>query len=480
MYRYLVVLLAALGIPAIQYAKVFPKEGAVLNYTWVGFSADALNGGSNVKFEVAIGYYNSPDSFNRNIMVTANSKNGMQALRLPAFGSQYTWRVLLTNPQGGLQAGSLMHFSTGFIPMVDTNHVRLHVTTADKLRKDGFLFLDFNKVLYDINGVPLWYLKPFNGAEFDRMVVRDLKLTPQHTISLIMNDVPYEIDYDCNVLWKAPNNGKISGDSLEYYHHEFTRLNNGNYMALGGENKLWTPSTPVDPATPVGTKKIAFGTVIEYNRAGEVVWSWKSSPFYEHTNIKYERTHGSEYDIHQNAFCFDEKNRALYVSFKNIDQVVKVNYPAGTIANTYSRPLFCLAHNCRKSPKGYMMIFNNNSCADNPIPKLTFFSEPASGKGPGKKIWEFDCPVLATNMHKDMKPKITNGGSLAELSDNSVFASNCSPYADIFIVTRSKKITWYAVPQQWDVEGHRWFVLPQYRASFVERASELEKVIFNR
>ncbi len=477
MYRYLVTLIAILCIPAVHYARVFPAEGAVLNYVLVGFSADVPKNGASFKFEVAKGYYNNLDSFRRNIVAAGAGRNGRAVLRLPAFGMQYTWRIVGADKQAVVH---LQHFSTDAISMVDTNHVRLHVTTKDKLRKDGYLFLDFNKILYDINGAPLWYLRPFAGAEFDRMVVRDLKLTPQHTITLIMNDVPYEIDYDCNVLWKGPDNGKVSGDSIEYYHHEFTRLNSGRYMVLGSEKRVWAPATPVDPATPVTDKKITFGTVIEYDKAGNVTWSWKSSTFYQHANIPYERPAGSEFDIHENAFCFDERQKAVYVSFKNIDQVVKVNYPAGTIANTFTRPLFCLQHNCRKSAKGYMMIYDNNSCAEEPIPKLTLFSEPASGKGPGKKIWSFDCPILATNIHKGMKPKITNGGSICELSDNSIFASNCAPYADIFIVTRAKKITWYAAPQQWDEKEQRWFALPQYRASFIERSGELEKVIFNR
>lgn len=95
-----------------------------------------------------------------------------------------------------------------------------------------------------MNGKPVWYL-PAQLAENNN--VRDIKLTRHGTITYVIDELGvYETNYNGNIVWQGPNNGVVSKDRLEHYHHEFTRLNNGDYMALAQNFQYWKKSTSGD------------------------------------------------------------------------------------------------------------------------------------------------------------------------------------------------------------------------------------------
>ena len=447
---------------------VIPAEGSALHYILVGFSDPAAKG--KCTFEIADGLFEGAD-FDKNIVVKLSSNTNKVVGRVPGFGRQYSWRVKSSQP-GGYQS-RIYHFRTDALPCVDTTLFRLRIDRSNKKYSGCYLFLDFNKVLFDMNGVPVWHLPDIDGITYENAMVRDLKLTSAGTITLLLNNFPYEIAYDGRVLWKAPKNGVVSGYSMEHFHHELTRLSNGHYMTMGNENLPWEPATP----QPGSGKKVSFGTLIEYDKSGKVVWSWKSAPYHQASNFTMRE--GADYDTHQNAFWFDEKRKYIYTSFKNIDRILKIKYPSGKLEASYTGP-FCDQHNCRVSSTGLLYMFNNNSCTLDRIPTAVFLKEPARPGGPLKTVWEYRNKLNITSVKLGEVPRITNGGSVTELRDGSILISNCSPYADISIVDRNKNIIWCALPEHWHEGQKIWVECPQYRVSLIEDKASLEKAIWNK
>ncbi len=518
-------LLLLLFIPYPLISQVFPKEDSKLNYRLIGFSFLQMNDAGKCTIEIAKGNCKTADVFKKNIIISADSKKGNAIAEVPAFGSDYTWAVLYG---GKLSAkNELHHFSTLMSPRVDTTLKRLRVAKEATQYKDAYVFLDCLRVLYDMKGNPVWFLPDSNFAISEGVNVRDLKLSPKSTITFLTDNEVYETNYDGGILWKGPNTGAVSGQPTELYHHEFTRLANGHYMALGVENPLWSiPATSnADSAENEneiiagkdGTfyQKMTFGTVIEYDETGKVVWYWKSSEYFRNTDLYKHALLNGQYDIkdvHENSFYFDEQADVIYVSFRNISRIVKIKYPEGTELAAYGNgyqqdmegkgnDLFCGQHSVGKTSDGYLYLFNNNALVQDDFPKLLIMAEPKDSSHELKKVWEYTCTldgmsereqksyhnykdrrlgVLAKRKSRLAKMRLTSGGSVIELPDKSLFSSMNGPFSKTFIVTRDKEIMWSAIPEQRASRDSAWRALPDYKASIIVNTRDMEQLIWNR
>ena len=426
---------------------------------------------------------------------------------MPYWGKQYTWRLVTFNKDHKEIKDSLHHFGTILNPEMDTAIERLRIIQAAKNHKDALVFLDKNKGLYNMSGQPVWFLP---GNIFLKVDVRDLKLSPFGTITFLVKDQAYEINYDGDILWKGPDNGKVSGDSSEHYHHEFTRLANGHYMILGDEGLRWTPELiavkDCKTLKAIDNKiannypdihKSMFGTLIEYDEKGNVVWDWKSSCYFVSSDLIYEDSAKPQtkkfVDVHANAFYFDEKRKVIYIGFKNISRIIKIKYPEETVMDTYGeiyKPgvpktgngLFCGQHSISVTHAGDLLVFNNNLCCAGPSPfppKLMVMKEVAdAGKSKLKKCWEYQCTTDdngATN--NNFHALFMSGGDVKELKDNSLFVCMGGTYSKIFILNRNKEISWSAIPEVYLQTEKRWSALPQYRANIIEGAADIQKLV---
>jgi hypothetical protein len=472
-------------------AQVHPAENIKLNYRIIGFTVVPRRDVTMYTIEIAKGYINSQDSFRRAVCITQSGKTHKILAEVPDFGSSYTWQATFYSPGAAPYKSRLRHFSTGMINEVNPEICRLHVNQPAQKYKDAYIFLDGFSALYDMNGRPVWYLPAIEGSVHS---VRDLKLTTRGTITFISNKA-YEITYDGVVLWKTPGRASLSGASEEEYHHEFTRLSNGHYMVLGTE-KVPLPGRfkplrssaekagmPVDEDLNNNLGK--FGTIIEYDQGGNIVWSWRSSTYFlqpavsgmlgENVNI---------YDVHENSFYFDEKERNIYISFKGINTLLKVKYPEGVVTGSYgelAQPssvakgerLFCGQHNVSRSraKEGVVFIYNNNSCNNAP-PKIKMMQEPRSAGERMKIVWEYQCGTDGNG-----QKKFLSGGSVNSLSDGSMLVCMGGGYSKVFILNEQKKVLWSALPMR-NQGGPGWDVLPQYRASMIESREKMLGLIW--
>ena len=495
-------------------AQILPLENSKLNYRLIGFSFPEGKTGYNYKIEIATGNFNSEDSFKKNICLSFSSDKNKIIGEVPSFGMQYTWRTVFTNANLMITKSSLHHFSTAIIPDVDTNIKRLRITMYANAYKDAFVFLDATRALYDMNGNPVWFLPITDGMVTDYFPsFGDIKATGKGTITFLANRKAghiYEVDYNGTILWKGPNTGQVSGDTSEYYNHEFTRLSNGHYMVLGGEYvSLKLPATVDssflndfrnkgkiiwDAKTNTFYERMEFGTLIEYDQSGNIAWYWKSSGYFKGADV-YNHTNKMGVfdidDVHENAFYFDEKDSVIYVSFKGVSRIIKVKYPEGNILKVYGRlydpgapgydnNLFYHQHSCRLSQEGYLYLYNNNDRHTGSVPTLIMMKEPVSQNDTLTKVWEYQCTTEGIDTTLKEAPEFAGLGSVIELPDRSMLAClSDDEYTKVFIVNRDKKILWSALPERWDATNHKWHAILEYRASMIMSRKALEQLIWN-
>jgi hypothetical protein len=235
--------------------------------------------------------------------------------------------------------------------------------------------------------------------------------------------------------------------------------------------------------------KCNFGTIIEYDQKGKVVWSWKSFPVFKSKDLKNHTKTKMPIDTHENSFYFDEKNKFVYVSFKNASQIVKIQYPSGKVVAEYgkryravmldtTKALFCDQHSIRISRKGYLYMFNNNLCnLDKPF-HVPMFRETQRKDAPLETVWKYECPIDWTLLKNNTRPPTTTGGNALELSDGSMFISACTPFAGLYLVSESKKLLWSGVSENWNPSQMKWDQASLYRASIVENKQKLEQMIW--
>ena len=481
-------------------AQIAPHDGSLLNYRIIGFSFPAAKGAVAYKLEIANGNCISDSSFRKNIIKSIKSKTNKLITEVPSFSKEYTWRYIPSGNSDQKLKSALHHFTTGSIPEIDTAVNRFRVVKSAGKYKDAYVFLDVNKTLYDMKGNPVWYL-PQNDAGVQHSL-RDLKITPQGTITYEIDGCcAFEVNYDGKTLWKAPNNGKVSGESTEEFHHEFTRLSNGHYMALGQDFQYWKKPTATDTnlfyvsgsALAPEEKEKSYirspmGLLIEYDTIGNVVWSWKASDHFNGSDIFYSRTNGGmQMHAHENSFVFDENKKVIYLSLRNQNRIVKIKYPEGIILDIYggdnNKPglprkgnnFFCGQHSVNVSRKGYLYLFNNNSCNKGAPPSVILMQEPVTEKDSLKKIWEYTINVAGK-----YQTGFASGGNVTELPDNSWFISTGSPESKVMIVTKDKKLLWSAIAEKREPSTKTWGSIILYRASIILNRKELERLIWNQ
>lgn len=481
-------------IPYHCLPQLLPKEGSKLNYRLLGVSFPPDRNAQKYLIEIADGNFYSEDSFKRNIIQTINCKENKKIVEVPLFDRNYTWRVSSVTLKDTLSKSRLHHFSTYLVANADTAKFRLRILQHSERYKDYYVSTDGGGVLYDMNGAPVWFVPEKNGVG---SYVADMKFTPEGTVTFLYKQ-PYELNFNGDILWHVKKNGVVSGDTLgEFFHHEFTRLPNGHFMALGSQKLLCKTDSVGDSVYIEVSKEHGkvekdgyryglFGTLIEYGLDGEVVWSWKSSTYLIGSDFDYYKAPDGnlKYQPHDNSFFYDEKNSCIYMGFRNINRIIKIDYPSGKVLATYGdcfRPgarsngggIFCGQHSIGRTYDGYLYVFNNNSCLHNDsLPTVVLLKEPVLHGEQLQKEWEFTCPV-----EQKAPRKYGSGGNVYEMADHSMLINMGSEYSKLMIVNRDKEVLWAALAERYVFTDRIWVSNHQYRANIISR-NELEKLIW--
>lgn len=492
------------------WSQIMPIDNAVLNYRIAGFSVPENTKAASYLFQIANGNIDNSHNFQTAIFFSHKTTKPQNIAELPFWGKTYTWCIKYYDKAGSEIGNSgLHHFTTGSNVYADTSNTGLVMLKQAAEHKDLCLMLDGVLVIYNIDGNPIWYMPDMPQIKKRDFTIRDFKATADGTFTFMTQDNAYEVDYNGNMLWQAPNDGKVSGKpNNEGYHHEFTKLTNGHYMIAGSE--LITRPIPNKPSmyfeendTTVKQddngkyfKQITSSTLIEYNAKGDVVWSWRASEHFTDADFFWAKVALEKpYDgnAYMNAFDFDVVHKVIYVSFKNINKIIKIEYPSGKILNSYGelgnhiqhKSPFYGQHSCRVNPRtGELYVYNNNHSdiiSITPWQIDTFgyvtshivkYKQPSGNGSELKSTWDVGCRM----MQDRNAPQVTKrGGSVVILDDDCVLV-NMGTMNQIMIINKNKQMVFDAVPYVADDMKRRSPMIP-YRCNYMYR-KDLEKFVF--
>ncbi len=474
-------------------AQVFPHEGDKLSYRLIGFSFPAQPGAIKYNIDVAKGVFQSDSAFEKNITTSLTTTDNRIIAEVPSFGARYTWRVTFYTAGNTAGKGEFHHFAVKMTAEADTSMTRLRIIKGAQTYKDAYIFIDGNMALYDMKGNPVWFLPGTERAPKNAVAPRDIKVTPKGTITFFTGNRPFEINYNGAILWQYPHNEAVG------LHHEFTRLSNGHYMGMvykdltGQVRPIIPDSIPqyvYDSSGFFRSKR--YSSIIEVDENCHTVWEWSGLQYQNSSDLAMRRTvdcSPNDFDLHENSFFFDEKDKVIYLGIKNISRIVKIKYPEGNVLNTYGplykrgatrkeNNLFCGQHSCKRSPEDYLYLFNNNSC-NTSLPTIVKLQEPGPGENGLKKIWEYQCTVEKDGLSAVRNSRFVSGGSVTELPDQSLLVMMGLPYPKVFIVNNDKQVLWSAIPEKFDPISKKWIYTDQYRAYLIADRKELEQLIWN-
>ena len=485
-------------IPVSLFAQVFPKEDSRLNYTLVGFSFPADKNAKEYKIEIADSNTADEAVFEKIMKVAAKADSNKIIAEVPYFGTWYTWRYVYEGKGKKQVKSPLYHFSTAFAKKTDTV-ARLKILQKAEAEKDCYVMVEYSGTIYDMKGNPVWRApeNPFRGGGLS-----DTKFTPQGTMTFLFNQQGYEINYNGDPLWVMPTCDSMCKKCPDPYHDEFVKLANGHYMVMGVED-IWCKldtlkdSIAIVSSPPpskfrrnikgLGNKNIGtFGTLLEFDEKGELVWSWKLSDYLlkgDFVNY-YLAMEQPKFVAADNDFYFDEKTSQIYVGIRNMNRVVKIEYPSGKVIATYGptykmnapherSAFFCSQHSLSRVAEGDLVVYNSNTCKTGSKPAVQIVREQESGPGTMKNVWEYSCPVDDT-----VKVNFGTGGNAYELPDHNIFVCMDSyQYSKLMIVSRDKKALWSAVPEYYLPTEKKWETRGLYRGNIISR-KDMENMIW--
>lgn len=496
-----VILLSACGFTDVV-AQVLPANGDTLNYRIVRFTVPEKKGATSHKLELYEYFLRDDGSIYTKLIFDTNATANDIMATVPAFGKTYTWRVKYLQKNKQVDSSKFYVFSTQYSKYTDTNKYRMQVLANTLDNKDYYILVDGTRTMYDKQGKPIWILPDIQGVVEDKTNIRDMKVTPFNTITFLTEKNAYEIDFSGNLLWQAPNDGKVSGDTTEQYHHEFTRLKKGTYMLISSKYVLREvpenfTSTEVKGKASVIEKegkryvKIISPTLIEYDNNGKVLWSWVANDIFNDGDIFTPNIslNGAKVNTHMNAFFFDEEKQVIYTSHRNINRIVKIAYPSGALLASYGEAysketeisgngMFYGQHSCRISQNGQLYLFNNNNVhspqtIQTRVSSVVFFNEPERKNDTLFKTWEYKR--FEHNTDETTDAIIPSGGGVFELANTDILV--CLGRSRNYIVSKNKTIEWEAVVEYVD-ENNNWQPnIKGYRSNIIESMEDFKRLM---
>lgn len=455
------------ALAACMYAgaTIQPAPGTELNYTQVLFEYPETKGA------------------NRYIITLENDGNGAQVFSITnttlafiadsglQFGNHYRWHYEAFQNNRLLFKSEMFRFSIGSTFQTGSLWFKAIAEETDPSHyKKGIIFLDYLAMAINRKGEPVWYL-PVNQDSLEKQKTRNIKLTSAGTITYLDNTDCFERDLSGSVLWKAPNDGRISGDQQEYYHHDFFKMEDGTYLTSG--YRFVKERNLIDTNQPC---RIRYNTLIQYKKNGGISWYWDES---KHVSKKLIWGDNGPFadeitGTHLNGVAYYPADDAFILSFRDNSSVLKISHTTGKVVYNLGDSL--LKYNPGKIPfsgqhgpsllrNGGIVVYNNNldrsgKTAGPSYPVIRVYSQP-SAKKQAALAWEYEC--VSSEYPDGIRGKEGYASQLP-YSDNLLVCMGGANY--IFEVTPDKKVVWQCAFQRYDEANAKWLGVNNYRCSY--------------
>jgi hypothetical protein len=425
------------------------------------------------------------DANTKQVVYSQTDKSNAHFVSVLSWGKSYAWRYAVVDKTNQpVKWFEEHHFSIQSSQYVSEDSFRVRVfSKTNETASDGLIMLDYARVAINRMGKPVWFLPEVKGEFEKNMRVRDLRLTKYGTVTFLTDKNAYEVDMDGNILWKTPPLNFTNYDAAEVFHHDFKKLDNGNYMVLctkmiqrpvpaSFDLKLLQGKPGVTIKDGVAYANIKFGMIMEYDKQGKIVWSWSSETYLTDKDLfSHKNDDGTpDFSTHLNAFSSDNTGRYIYAGFRDLSRVIKIDKTTGKVVYSWGEKMpsgeaadgdgfFRSQHDAQGMPGGDVGVFNNGSARDS-VSSIVVFTEPSEG-GKSQIKWQYNCDI------DDMvDKKSTKMGNIDILPESHIFC--CMGAVNrLFEVTLSKLVVWSALVEN-SVDGKIWTAFPQYRAHFAK------------
>lgn len=447
-------------------ASINPSNGARLNFTQVMFEYDEVPGSTHYIITIS-----TEDNKKQAPIKIKNTSLACIVSDLE-FGNSYKWHYEAFKKNKSIFKSEDYSFSIIAYYLVDTALFRSKIDLSKKgAFHNDIIILDYLGVAINRQGKPIWYY-PFHPTEGNSAPnFRNMRMTRGGTITFLDNTDCFETDLSGKILWKAPNDGKISGEAIEFYHHDFRKLDDGSYVTSSyqfvKESNFYNPSV---------TSRVRYNTLIQYDISGNVLWSWNEKDHIGKDVIF--RDYGSEATevegTHLNGFDYDAVDDAFAISFRNNSSILKIDKKSGNVIydlgvyniqnrKQRSTPWFARQHGPVILPGHQLLIYNNNVTDDSSrgatYPEILIVKEPENGRE-ASKVWEYEC-------RSDRFPHGITGkeGYAVPLPNGNILV--CMGGVNYtFEVTPEKEIVWQCSFEKYDDKQKTWTGFNNYRCNF--------------
>jgi hypothetical protein len=444
-----------------------PADGAVLSHTQVMFSWDEQPGAD--RYELSIRGGNGPELLFRSTSLAFLVKEGLR------FGQGYRWQYSAYQKAKLLYQSPSYGFSVAASPLVDNARFRYAIRKRQVSPgpfQDNLLLIDHLGVAVDRRGLPVWYL-PFDSADMGLVPkYRNLQMTRDGSFTFLRGENCAEKDRLGQILWTGPNDGAVSGQRKEFYHHDFEKRPNGHFLVCGYQF-VEMPHL----RNPLVTTRVRYNTLIEYDATGRVVWSWNEK---DHSSLP-EIFEGAADDAtevpgtHLNGFACNEQTGVCVLSTRNNSTLTVIQKATGKVLSRWQGerprpggPSFAAQHTPVFLPNGDLLLYNNNIASRSAdtggkaarfptILQLRF----SNNYQQLQTVWEYECRL----------PEHPDGwagkeGSAQQLPNGNILVC-VGGGNQLLEVTRDKKTVWKMEMEAFDTDKKEWLPFSNYRSHFI-------------
>ncbi len=218
---------------------------------------------------------------------------------------------------------------------------------------------------------------------------------------------------------------------------------------------------------------VEFGTIIEYDKKGKVVWSWNSQDYLDKdplTALNSDPQFNFVMEAHANALGVDRNNEFVYMGFRDIDRLIKIEKKTGKVVDSWG-PWWPLGggalnplnlhkqHDAAILDNGNIAIFNNNDYMNgDSIPAVVIFSQQAGHDG--QVVWQYDIDLDSVSRRNGR-----SGGNVEQLKNGNLLVCT-GTVNSIFEMTMDKRIVWKANVSFNNIWGYK-YDWRLYRAHYI-------------
>ncbi|MBI2618744.1 MAG: aryl-sulfate sulfotransferase [Ignavibacteriales bacterium] len=292
-----------------------------------------------------------------------------ESLRIPVYGlrgsTSYTMRILVRLNSGQEVLSESVQIQTRDLPDdIPSLVVQSHIQPTPGYVMIGFIgapVLPRYAIIVDNQGRVVWY-RQFHSA------VADFQLQPNNNYTLYGS-----LAGESQRFYELDRNGDVVGEYLSVASPE-TGVHELRLFPIG--HALYGVDRRIMDLSHMGGQAIAEvrGVVIELRREGRPLFTWNTFDHFEITEASDEISlaGASVNPWHSNAIEVDSDGHLL-VSFRNSDEVTKIDSETGTIIwrlngkkNQFTflnDPLsgFSHQHGIRRLPNGNIILFDNGN-----------------------------------------------------------------------------------------------------------------------